>query len=662
MGDMELEFEKYCVVDGSPTTVLPSPCKFSIVEKRKAERKPNWGNDLLNQNEDFKDISSCIYQSTSCKSNTNEVLKRGSVYQSSKELSKTKKIGTIEGIKRIELLRSGGPAFSFGIVGSYSSDEDSSLVEFDRSSVTSLNLEPNASFSNPKIETCSPDFLDLSFPSVSERISGLSSNGFLEISLDSNDGNGLSSFPLLKSLSDKLAHPHSPCQSESNWSKSSSSPKTHFGPVKEMFNPFVTNSKTLQKSLLCDFSNTWIAECDSRVLNKECRTSLVPHSPAHLHGLLKTGNKRGVPFFEFSVKLTEEIFMAKTWKVGNALNWAYTFHKKRSNASGWGFKDSNKESCTVAQMQVSSYLCTELNDNGAFDNSMVTEFVLYDIAQARKNIGDFRENLKAQTCELNDVSNQTKLNPQPNLSTSHLWPQGDLNPSLEIGAIVLKVPSEKRESLKCKNDELLLDLVDYYGIDKRKKDFSNFSSPAKVNVITPLGSHSLPNTESCGPSPLLDRWRLGGGCDCGGWDMGCPLLVSGNSNIRYSEEHLLVENQQPLELFIQGTKEETPILTMSVTNEGQYTVDFHAQLTTLQAFSICVAILHSMETTTSVEQEREKQVSHCDSLRVFMGEEVKCLIEAVTEEEEKTNLNRKIEEKAPPSFVLNPPFSPIARA
>lgn len=101
---------------------------------------------------------------------------------------------------------------------------------------------------------------------------------------------------------------------------------------------------------------------------------------------------------------------------------------------------------------------------------------------------------------------------------------------------------------------------------------------------------------------------------------------------------------------------------MSVTNEGQYTVDFHAQLTTLQAFSICVAMLHSMETTTSVGQEREKQVSHCGSLRVFMGEEVKCLIEAVTEEEEKTNVNRKIEEKPSPSFVLNPPFSPIARA
>jgi hypothetical protein len=24
---------------------------------------------------------------------------------------------------------------------------------------------------------------------------------------------------------------------------------------------------------------------------------------------------------------------------------------------------------------------------------------------------------------------------------------------------------------------------------------------------------------------LLDRWRSGGDCDCGGWDLGCGLVV-----------------------------------------------------------------------------------------------------------------------------------------
>ncbi|KAE9459583.1 hypothetical protein C3L33_08552, partial [Rhododendron williamsianum] len=51
----------------------------------------------------------------------------------------------------------------------------------------------------------------------------------------------------------------------------------------------------------------------------------------------------------------------------------------------------------------------------------------------------------------------------------------------------------------------------------------NLLDLSAVNVVTPCGNHGLPSTDSRGPSPLLDRWRLGGGCDCGGWDIACPL-------------------------------------------------------------------------------------------------------------------------------------------
>lgn len=101
-------------------------------------------------------------------------------------------------------------------------------------------------------------------------------------------------------------------------------------------------------------------------------------------------------------------------------------------------------------------------------------------------------------------------------------------------------------------------------------------------------------------------------------------------------------------------------MTMMVSKEGHYTIDFHAQLSALQVFAICIAILHGMEPAIADgEEEREKQLLHCDSLRVLIGEEVKYLIEAVTEEE-KRKTNDKLEEM-PPSFLLNPPFSPISR-
>lgn len=112
-------------------------------------------------------------------------------------------------------------------------------------------------------------------------------------------------------------------------------------------------------------------------------------------------------------------------------------------------------------------------------------------------------------------------------------------------------------------------------------------------------------------------------------------------------------------ICLQGSKEKTPALTMTMVEEGQYTVDFHAQLSTLQAFSICVAILHGTETSAAAGQERNKQFSQCNSLKVLIEEEVKYLIEAVTAGEKK-ELAKRVK-KIQPSYVLNPPFSPIAR-
>lgn len=97
---------------------------------------------------------------------------------------------------------------------------------------------------------------------------------------------------------------------------------------------------------------------------------------------------------------------------------------------------------------------------------------------------------------------------------------------------------------------------------------------------------------------------------------------------------------------------------MTVIEEGLYTVDFHAQLSTLQAFSICVAVLHGTETSADAGEERERQLLAGDSLKVLIEEEVKFLIEAVTAE--KKNVIKRVKE-IPPSYVLNPPFSPIAR-
>lgn len=112
-------------------------------------------------------------------------------------------------------------------------------------------------------------------------------------------------------------------------------------------------------------------------------------------------------------------------------------------------------------------------------------------------------------------------------------------------------------------------------------------------------------------------------------------------------------------MCLQGTKDSLPAFTMRRVEDGKYAVDFHAQLSSLQAFSIGVAVLHSAESSTEVGQERTKQMFQTDSMRVFPEEEIKNLIDAITEEE-KLKVHKKTED-ALPSFVVNPPFSPIAR-
>lgn len=96
---------------------------------------------------------------------------------------------------------------------------------------------------------------------------------------------------------------------------------------------------------------------------------------------------------------------------------------------------------------------------------------------------------------------------------------------------------------------------------------------------------------------------------------------------------------------------------MRVIEGGKYAVDFHAQLSSLQAFSICVATLHATEASPSGREKREPTLQ-CDALKVSTEEEIKSMVDAIAELE-KSKVKKM--EQVVPSFVLNPPFSPIAR-
>lgn len=102
-----------------------------------------------------------------------------------------------------------------------------------------------------------------------------------------------------------------------------------------------------------------------------------------------------------------------------------------------------------------------------------------------------------------------------------------------------------------------------------------------------------------------------------------------------------------------------PALTVTFIEEGQYSVDFHAQLSALQAFAICISLLHNTEVSTKLGQESCNHRLQCKSLKSLLQEEVRILVEAVAEEEKRKAEKRK--EGMLPYLAFNPPFSPIGR-
>lgn len=631
--EMELEFGKNSAVDLSPNTVLPSHQHCSYVGKRNTKGRPRRKDDLLSLKEDFREISFHRYRSTSCKNvpsisfaqEGKTEVKRGSIYQSSKEVRKIKKLSSVEGRRKIEMSPSSDTSFSSRVVDSLCNSEEGSPQRRSQAISLKSNSTPSPD-SKPCIEPSSSDgFIEICLDPGNRGKNSAETvgSGSMDLSLRSkpvtgplNNGNELLERDTVhtfhKPLSAKVEMPGYPSPSESDCS-SRASTKSRFSPIRKMFDPF-KKSKSLRsplsyalepgevktngmknkrvnrmycKSLLDDFSNNARdLEYESLFGKRDNHQSFVACSPIHLHGFLKLETKHGIPFFEFSLKCPEDVIVAKTWKANDACNWVYTFHSvdggKKSNAGGWGLFDNVKDSSMVGQMQVSCYLCSELKD-GVFDNSMITEFVLYDIAHARlgvaaqensscildsvkpskrSNPGLDRQNLElddaTQTSSVKLKQNHTTHDGQFNSSKTHPWPTANLHPNLEIAAIVMQVPFEKRESLKYRRgdkggDKTPKNLLNLSIVEQRKEDLPESRSPEKVKVVIPAGNHGLPSAENHGPSSLLDRWRLGGGCDCGGWDMACPLIVLGNPHFQFANNQQLVENQGPLELFVQVT-------------------------------------------------------------------------------------------------------------
>ena len=383
----------------------------------------------------------------------------------------------------------------------------------------------------------------------------------------SNHAESYSVSNLPKSLSAKVGIFDASCPSESVDGKK----KARSSPFKKFMDPFMKSKSmrnhsrmemedekcgnppvrgkdsALRKSLLSGISRSEQASKPACQTSGEARPMTVTSSPTHLHAVLKLDPDEGAFGFEFCTKGLEESIYANTWKSGNELNWIYTFHSagKRSSAVGRSSKD--RHGCVppiVGQMHVSSYLYSEVED-GILNNSATSEFVLYDIAHARRSsaveISQRKDATQPPFCNVvrNSISRESleRNNLMERKSTARsnsdalascLWSQEDLHPHLEVGAVVIQVPFQKT----------------------RSKELKAGSAPGTVKVVTIGGAHGLPMDDETSPSPLLNRLKSGGQCDCGGWDMSCPIVVLDNAYDSYWVDSEMKESKHPMELFV----------------------------------------------------------------------------------------------------------------
>ncbi|KAL9249518.1 hypothetical protein AKJ16_DCAP00217 [Drosera capensis] len=345
-------------------------------------------------------------------------------------------------------------------------------------------------------------------------------------------------------------------------------------------------------------------------------------SPFDHGGILRSLWNGGVLQFTFSVDGQKELYIAHGVKVGfpdnKSSNFVYVFHRKPDNLKGGTDLDSAyKEVVGVMRVSTSISLCPK--------NSRVREleFVLSSSLQEdhepgpQKSIqGDRRTRKLSKVAELlkgvpvkrsgplKCISSNMSLDKnQYACSTFHLCDKANFlehesPPNLELAAIVVK--DHLHDDNAPEKEEVGGWGLKFLGKGRTRQDPSSSEAAPHselcqqhMDVIVPAGIHGGPRTRNNGPSSLIERWKSGGQCDCGGWDVGCLLKLL-HPRPRKEKGTLHPEARgEPFTLFAQGSEEGIPCMRMVTMLDGVYDIGFQSALSALQCFSIAIAVIHS---------------------------------------------------------------------
>lgn len=257
----------------------------------------------------------------------------------------------------------------------------------------------------------------------------------------------------------------------------------------------VESSTAHSVKMKLDLTSCKTISVDDSHQNKKQRSSTV-------QALLQITMKNGLPLFTFAVDNISDILAATMKKISDSRkddsSWIYTFFTFREvkKKNGWINQAGKGEGHgyvpnVIGQMAVSSSQSSNLGRLNSTNEFGIREFVLFGV--------DLRQ------------ANGHEL---------------DIQTNDELAAIVVRLP---KETPRCSNKDKQ---QSGYCNDPRKNEEDG--SPVRnqdhlcTTVILPSGVHGLPSKGE--PSPLIERWKSGGLCDCGGWDLGCELRVLTNQD------------------------------------------------------------------------------------------------------------------------------------
>ncbi|KAJ7961330.1 DUF3527 domain protein [Quillaja saponaria] len=338
-----------------------------------------------------------------------------------------------------------------------------------------------------------------------------------------------------------------------------------------------------------------------------------------IQAFLQLTVKNGVPLFKFVLNNEGKILaatmknLASPMKDESEFNLTfYLVNEIKKKSGGWISHGSKEKSCgyvynVVGEMMVSNSHCTELEGDNCERQFMVKEYVLsgVDIRQTDQESPNFIQRR-------------------------------------EVAAVVVKIPCENLSCNELQNDKYLMEKE--CGKCLTENNWSCSSGENGVSngttVILPGGVHASPSKGE--PSTLIYRWKSGG-CDCGGWDIGCKLCVLSSQaqccSIPKGPRSCAVSKH--FELFQQGRAEKDgPIFSMTLLKDEIFSVEFKSSISLLQAFFISVAV---------ISDQKPSNLSEVSN----MYEEVS--------KDSRMKENDGIQGKAPARYTPNPPLSPVGR-